>query len=1106
MALFQKSVLNQYLKDLNKGDIINAYSNFKAHFQNPIIQQHIRESKEEQYQGEFLIDLFVNVLGYTKNPQPNFNLQTEQKNETNSKKADGAILKDGNVIAVIELKGTNTTDLNTVTAQAFGYKNNQKNCKYVLISNFEKLRFYIDNAIDFEEFNLFTLTENEFALLYLCLHYENLLSDLPNKIKQASTVKEENITKQLYKDYSELKRKLFADIVQLNPQYDKLILFKKSQKLLDRILFILFAEDRALLPANTIQNILDEFDTLKKLDAYSPLFDRFKKHFNYLNTGFKNEKYEIFGYNGGLFATDEILDTILISDNLLQNYIPTLSKYDYDTEIDVNILGHIFEHSLNDIEEIQAELSSMDHDPLKSNTITKRKKDGVFYTPKYITKYIVENTIGALCTEKRNEFEVIAGNYTPDKRKTKKKELLQKLDAYQSWLLQITIVDPACGSGAFLNQALDFLIQEHKSIDELRAQLLGHSFAIPDHEVAILENNIFGVDLNEESVEIARLSLWLRTARKGRKLNSLNNNIKCGNSLIDDATIAGEKAFNWHSEFPQIFKPKDKQAFHIVLTTHNSRTSQRMIDYGVIKGDAIELNLNEEIELTKIIGNIISESKMKCIAYNICKDHVHLIVVCEGTELTSIIQKIKSISSKEFHRLKIPMGHDPLEHKNHLWSQKFYRANLDVWELNTISNKPGYIYKSSYLQNAIEYIKNNRVKHNLPQSKELEKTINSFCVAEDNAFKPEHNGGFDVVIGNPPYTYRKAIEENEKNYFKNNFISNEGNFDLYKFFMELLVRLTSNNSYSSFIVPNTFLSALTYKKLREIINSNFSVIEFYDLGLEIFENVVVESIVFTLRKSKIKIPTQIKIQRDRLRDFSNLQDSYEINLQKYFDLDGTFNIYLSDKHAKIIDKISLKSTSLSDICYCTVGINTGYIKSELTSNFKIDARFHKMLNGKDISRNYVEWNNEWIMYDTDFVKSKGELGRALPPEYIFLENKILVQRTRRGMKRKLVCYFDTEKYYNLNRLSNIVLKSKEYDLKYIYILLNSQLLDYYFNIYFNEYEVKPAHLSKLPIKQISLSEQQPFIEKAETMLQKNAEMQTIKNNFIKLLQSRYSEI
>ena len=565
MALFQKSVLLQYLKQLDKSKVEVAFQTFKAHFHNATIQQHIRDSKEEQYQGEFLIDLFVNVLGYTKNPQPNFNLQTEQKNETNSKKADGAILKDGNAIAVIELKGTNTTDLATVAPQAFGYKNNQKECKYVIISNFEKLRFYIDNAIDFEEFNLFTLTENEFTLLYLCLHIDSIFSDLPAIIKQKSAVKEQDITKQLYKDYSDFKRKLFADIVQLNPQYDKLILFKKSQKLLDRILFILFAEDRNLIPANTIHTILSEFENLKKLDAYQPLYERFKKHFTYLNVGFKNDTYEVYGYNGGLFADDEILDNIKISDNLLQNYVPVLSKYDYETDVDVNILGHIFEHSLNDIEEIQAELDGTAIDRTK----TKRKKDGVFYTPKYITKYIVENTVGALCTEKRNEFEINAENYTPDKRKAKKKELLQKLDAYQSWLLQITIVDPACGSGAFLNQALDFLIQEHKNIDELRAQLLGESMVLPDHEVAILENNIFGVDLNEESVEIARLSLWLRTAQKGRKLNSLNNNIKCGNSLIDDANIAGEKAFNWQTEFPQIFdtslRGTKKSGFDVVI-------------------------------------------------------------------------------------------------------------------------------------------------------------------------------------------------------------------------------------------------------------------------------------------------------------------------------------------------------------------------------------------------------------------------------------------------------------------------------------------------------------------------------------------------------------
>jgi type I restriction-modification system DNA methylase subunit len=85
---------------------------------------------------------------------------------------------------------------------------------------------------------------------------------------------------------------------------------------------------------------------------------------------------------------------------------------------------------------------------------------------------------------------------------------------------------------------------------------------LSDVEMSILENNLFGVDLNEESVEIAKLSLWLRTAQKNRKLNDLSNNIKCGNSLIDDPEIAGEKAFNWQQEFPQIFA---KGGFDVII-------------------------------------------------------------------------------------------------------------------------------------------------------------------------------------------------------------------------------------------------------------------------------------------------------------------------------------------------------------------------------------------------------------------------------------------------------------------------------------------------------------------------------------------------------------
>ena len=100
---------------------------------------------------------------------------------------------------------------------------------------------------------------------------------------------------------------------------------------------------------------------------------------------------------------------------------------------------------------------------------------------------------------------------------------------------------------------MEFLINEHRKIDELRGQLLGGAIIFSDITTDILEKNIYGVDLNEESVDIAKLSLWLRTAQKGRKLNTLSNNIKCGNSLIDDPEVAGEKAFNWQNEFPEIF-------------------------------------------------------------------------------------------------------------------------------------------------------------------------------------------------------------------------------------------------------------------------------------------------------------------------------------------------------------------------------------------------------------------------------------------------------------------------------------------------------------------------------------------------------------------------
>ena len=558
--MLQKNIVKKYLRThLDPAKTDERYKRYRAIFHNPEKIRHIRDSKEEQYQEGFLRDLFCAILGYTINPEPHYNLITEKKNDSDSRKADGAIILEDKVVAVIELKGCDTTDLSKVENQAFGYKAHNPGAHLVIISNFEKLRLYIEDASDFLEFNLFTMNREDFGLLYLCLSLENVAAQTALKLKRESLSAEISITDKLYADYSTFKRALFDDICTNNAPtqragtLDKLVLFKKTQKLLDRILFILFAEDRGILPENSILTIIAQWQKLKELDAYQPLYSRFLNYFNRINTGYKSEAnpgYEIFAYNGGLFKPDEILDTIRVSDDVLYIHTKRLSEYDFESEVSVDILGHIFEHSLAEIEEIQEEIRSEE----AGNRVSKRKKDGVFYTPAYITRYIVENTIGRLCDAKKAELGIHDGAFAQKRRnKSQRAELDEKLKAYRQWLLSLKICDPACGSGAFLNAALQFLKTEHALIDELKAKLYGDTLVFQEVENAILEHNLYGVDINEESVEIAKLSLWLHTAQRGRKLSTLSNNIKCGNSLIDDPEVAGEKAFCWEQEFPEVF-------------------------------------------------------------------------------------------------------------------------------------------------------------------------------------------------------------------------------------------------------------------------------------------------------------------------------------------------------------------------------------------------------------------------------------------------------------------------------------------------------------------------------------------------------------------------
>ena len=961
MQIFQRNILNKYIENLDAELLAERYHQFADYFLNLERQENIHNSKEEQFQEGFLRELFVKILGYTLNPDPGFNLTTEKKNETNSKKANGAIMVNGKVAGIVELKDHKTTDLSKVEAQAFNYKSQHKEAIYVVISNFEKLRFYIDNAVDFEEFDLFHLTKGDFARLWICLTYDNIAKDLPKQIKAASLTNEDQITNALYKDYSNFKRDLFEDILRHNPTDDtdhKILLFKKTQKLLDRLLFIFFAEDRGLLPPNSIMLIIEQWEKLKDLDEYQPFYNRLKKYFGYMNTGFQGKNYEVFAYNGGLFKPDEILDGLTISDEVLVKNCKRISEYDFQSEVDVNILGHIFENSLTEIEEVTTKLQQGE-----APTISKRKKDGVFYTPQYITKYIVENTVGKLCHEKKAELDIDESEYFSDKKRqvTTKKVLIGKLDAYRNWLLQISICDPACGSGAFLNAALDFLITEHKLIDEMQAKVEGSAIVFPNIENSILENNLYGVDINEESVEIAKLSLWLRTAKPHRKLNSLNNNIKCGNSLIDDPEIAEEKAFRWEKEFPQVFREKHKKAWHITTAVHDSRTSERMIEYEVRRlrdhgtrpyPEPMLLSEEEEIIITETVSKIVREDKLNLLAYNICFDHMHLLLVCEEEEVPKIVGKIKSITARAVNiamgrtiptaakaATETPVGPTAIATRGHapltlpdanLPEEKRGSTQCSLW-----TQKFGntYIDSEEHLYNAIQYIQTNREHHDLPPLP----VEYPPCVSVEEAFRPEYEGGFDVVIGNPPYVQLQSMGAMSDAYAKCGYESYNKSADLYCLFYERGCQLLQKKGLLGFIASNKWLKVNYGIPLHKYLTTKVNPYILIDFpGVPIFEDATVDPQILLLSKE----PYMGKTLACTCKQISDIALFFEENKKETTFDDSAWII--PDDFSAIFKKMSA-GIALKDL---PITINYG-IKTGFNDAFFIDSETRKRLIAED---------------------------------------------------------------------------------------------------------------------------------------------------------------
>ncbi|WIH94973.1 N-6 DNA methylase [Brachyspira pilosicoli] len=693
----------------------------------------------------------------------------------------------------------------------------------------------------------------------------------------------------------ELRTKLAVVISKLNREMSEKDINYAVQQIIDRIIFLRVAEDRNV----------ENYGLLALANPKNKNEDDFKNYgFNGENSYYENLNY-IFDranekYNSGLFDEDAIVRNLNIDDKTIKDIIDELytpkNPYQFSV-IPVEIIGNAYEQFLGKTISIDK-----NHKAVIELKPEVRKAGGVYYTPEYIVDYIVANTVG----------EAIKGK-TPDE------------------IVNIKILDPACGSGSFLLGAYKYLLNYHKEyfLKNKTKKYMGSRYEIIDESgnlalwvrKQILINNIFGVDIDSNAVEVAKLSLLLKSFEdsfnvneygQGSLLNekilpSLDNNIKCGNSLIgndfyeshldlDDDTLYKINCFDWEEEFKSIFK----------------------------------------------------------------------------------------------------------------------------------------------------------------------------------------GGGFDVVIGNPPYVRIHLLDKIQLDYFKDRYSVYKGQIDLYSLFIEKSISyLSKSNGLVSFIVPRFLKFNIDSEEVRKLF-LKYNIKQLVEVG-KAFKNVSTECIVFLVSKDDKK--EDIKIYDYYPNKDVTFIKTMDKNMFYNFP-NIIFNTIVSEEEINIINKMLSISVKVSEICDLKRGMEIG----------KKDIRENKSgiptLLGEEVSKYQIAYENTYCL------ENHKEVSRLK----LFSEvEKILIRR----VANQLIATYDNENYYFIKNLYSLI--SKDYNLKYILGLINSKLLNFFFKKYFTTKkedifpEIQAYHINELPIYKIDLSKKEEkekydkIIELVDSMIILNKKLILEKN-------------
>lgn len=692
-------------------------------------------------------------------------------------------------------------------------------------------------------------------------------------------------------------------------------------------------------------------------------------------------------------------------------------------------------------------------------------KDGSFYTPSFITMYMCKETIRRAVVQKFNETKGWnCENFDA---------LYNKIDdttEANAIINSVKICDPAVGSGHFLVSALNEMIalkhdlkilvdREGKRLKEYQVEIVNDELIVTDedgipfsyhptnkesqrlqetlfHEKqTIIENCLFGVDINPNSVKICRLRLWIELLKnayyrtdKARlvstELETLPNidiNIKCGNSLIARFGLDADLKEALHKSKLSIEAYKS--------AVHHYRNAE---------------SKEHKRELEQLITEIKTNFR------------------------TEINQNGKEI--KELQKLKYE------------YNLKFESAQLFETALSKAEqkNKKDLGEKIAHLDAQLEEIKHNAIYENAFEWRfEFPEVLN-----DQGDFV-----GFDVVIGNPPYVDIKELGQNDVKYFFEKYKTASNRINLYSIFIEKVYDLIKNKASFSFIIPNSILMNSSYLELRKLIVDDVD--EIIKLPDNIFEEATVETIIFNLIKNNvgnsckvIKYSSKEKITSIKLdkRMFIN-KDSW-----KSFD-DLKFNVYLDKSIFTILNKLN-DFEKLFENADFTLGI-TPYDKykghsQELIKNrdfhseIKISDEYKPLIKGENILPFVVTENiSEYIRY--------GSWLGAPREEKFFTEPRIIIRQIISGNPPKIYAGY-TEKPLYFTQIGFSVIPKNELTPKYLLSLLNSKLVNFYHKYMFLDIEkelfqkILIENCKNLPIIKIEKTDQKPFIDKVDQIL------------------------